>query len=433
MSQNVEEMVIKWSIDSTNFNKGVTSINRSMNVLKSEFKATDTNLKNFGNTTERLKNKQDYLTKTIELQAKKVQTLKAAYEKSRQETGENSSATQNLAIKVNNAANYYSNLEKQLREVNKELENEKWTSFANKLDKSGTAIKNIGSTLTTKLTTPIIGLGAVCTKTALTFEDSMAKFSSIMDKSAVSTEDMKASVMELSNQTGISASEIAEAGYTAISSGASTADALNVVKSNAVLAKTGFTDLATAMDLSTTVMNAYGMNADQLSHISDVLNVTQDKGKTTIGALGESMGNVIPTATMYNVKLEQLSAGYAALTKNGIQTSQAGVALNAMLSELGKSGTKASDIIKEKTGKSFQELMASGMNLNEVLEIVSNAAKESGLSIGDIFSNKNAIKGASSLTKNASDFVDSLNTINNTAGITDDKLSQLQTTNTGIK
>ncbi|MCI5630155.1 MAG: phage tail tape measure protein [Clostridium sp.] len=146
MAQNVEEMVVKWSIDSTDFNKGVTSINRSMNVLKSEFKATDTNLKNFGSTTDQLKNKQDYLSKTMELQAKKIETLKNAYEKSKRETGENSSATERLAIQVNNATSYYSNLDKQLQDVTTELEqyNNKSSESTNNSIKIGVAMATIG-------------------------------------------------------------------------------------------------------------------------------------------------------------------------------------------------------------------------------------------------------------------------------------------------
>lgn len=143
MAQNVEEMVVKWSLDNTNFNNGVTAINRSMNVLKSEFKATDTNLKNFGNTTDQLKNKQEYLNKTMELQAKKVETLKSAYEKSRKETGENSNATENLAIKVNNATSYYSNLEKQLQDVNNQL-----ASYNDTTETSNSKTTVVGTTMT---------------------------------------------------------------------------------------------------------------------------------------------------------------------------------------------------------------------------------------------------------------------------------------------
>lgn len=411
----------------------MSNISANINDLKAKYqslgtKIADINTKYKESVQETGKNSEQ--SKKLK---QELENLKQKYEATGNAIKSNETKLQSFQTKLNNTNATLITTEGDLKKVNAQLASEKWDSLSSSMSKASEKFKSVGSTLTTKVTAPIIGLGTVCTNTALTFEDSMAKLSSLMDKSVVSTDDMKNAVMELSNQTGISASEIAEAGYTAISSGADTAKALDVVKSTAVLAKTGFTDLATALDLSTTVMNAYGMSADQLSHISDVLNVTQDKGKTTIGALGESMGNVIPTATMYNVSLEQLSAGYAALTKNGIETSQAGVSLNSVLSELGKSGTKASDVLKEKTGKSFADLMASGMNLNDVLAIVSNAAKESGLSIGDVFSNKNAIKGASSLTNNANDFVDSLNAINNTSGITDDKLSQLQTTNSGIK
>ena len=54
------------------------------------------------------------------------------------------------------------------------------------------------------------------------------------------------------------------------------------------------------------------------------------------------MGNVAPTASMYKVSVEQVSSAYATLTKNGIQPSEAGTAINAMLSELGQSGTDVS-------------------------------------------------------------------------------------------
>lgn len=305
--------------------------------------------------------------------------------------------------------------------------------FGEKMTKIGSKLSETGSTLNKKLTVPIVGLGTACTVASMNFEDAMAKFGSIMDTSQVSVSDMKNRVLELSNATGISASEIAEAGYTAISSGASTSNALELVESSARLAKTGFTDLGTAMDVSTTVMNAYKMKAEDLGKISDVLNITQDRGKTTVGELGNSMGNVIPVASSYNVSLEQLSGAYATLTKNGIKTDEAGTAIKGMLTELGKSGTKVSDILKEKTGKSFAELMKSGYTLTDVLEIVKKSANENGLALGDMFSNVRATLGANSLTQNSKDFADALQAMGTQGGITDDKLSKLGTTNKNIK
>ena len=117
----VDEMVIKWSMDSTNFNSGITKINQSMKVVKSEFEATSSKVDAFGNETDKLKAKAEYLTKTLNLQEEKVKKLKEQYEKSKKETGENSKETQNLAIKVNQAVKYYNNLEKQLKDVTNEI------------------------------------------------------------------------------------------------------------------------------------------------------------------------------------------------------------------------------------------------------------------------------------------------------------------------
>ena len=58
------------------------------------------------------------------------------------------------------------------------------------------------------------------------------------------------------------------------------------------------------------------------------------------------MGKVIPTAAMYGVNLDQLSAAYITTTKNGIGTAESTTYINGMLNELGKSGSTTSDILK---------------------------------------------------------------------------------------
>lgn len=66
------------------------------------------------------------------------------------------------------------------------------------------------------------------------------------------------------------------------------------------------------------------------------------------------MGKVIPTANAYHVQLDQLCAGYAKMTANGVATAESTTYMNSMLNELGKRGTTVSDILKEKTGKALR-------------------------------------------------------------------------------
>ena len=90
--------------------------------------------------------------------------------------------------------------------------------------------------------------------------------------------------------------------------------------------------------------------------------------------------------------LEQVAAGYAMMTSNGVATAESTTYMNAMLNELGKSGTKVSDTLKEKTGKSFLELMQDGASLSDVLQIISDSAKEQGLAFGDLWGSAEAGK-----------------------------------------
>ena len=107
-------------------------------------------------------------------------------------------------------------------------------------------------------------------------------------------------------------------------------------------------------------MNAYVMEADDVQHISDSLITTQNLGVTTVAELASNMGRAIATASGYGVSMENLEAAYISTTKAGISTAESTTYLSSMIQELGKDGSTVSDILKEKTGQSFAELMDSG-------------------------------------------------------------------------
>lgn len=180
----VDELVIKWSMDNKSFNDGLTNMNRSMSLLKSEFGATSNKLKSFGNETDQLRNKQDYLNKAMEIQKAKIETLKGAYDKQVQATGENSKEAENLAIKLNNQVKYYNNLEAELSKTNTELDlqSSKWNKLSKNLDgisskfkNAGQKISDVGKSLSLKLTTPIVAAGTASVKFASDLEESINK------------------------------------------------------------------------------------------------------------------------------------------------------------------------------------------------------------------------------------------------------------------
>lgn len=292
-------------------------------------------------------------------------------------------------------------------------------SSGNTATRMGTALMTVGSTLTKTVTVPLVGAAAASIKAASDYEAGLAKVTSIVNATGQETgsvmSSMRNDILKLSNDTGMATSDITDATYQAISASVPAANAVQFVGDAAKLAKAGLTDTATATDTLTTAINAYGYKATDAMAISDKLLTVQNLGKTTIDELGSSIGSVIPTAAMYGTSLDQLSAGYIALTKNGVNTAQSTTMLNSMISELGKSGTGAADLLKAKTGKSFADLMSEGKSLTDVLGVLDAAAKAQGKSLGDVFSNKNAVKGAAVLSQHAADFNNGLTEIQKNA------------------
>lgn len=309
----------------------------------------------------------------------------------------------------------------------------KLEEIGNKATKFGDNLSNIGGKLM-PVSGTVTALGSASAVMASSFEDSMAKVSTIADTTEVPMEDLEDEILKLSNDSGIAASEIADNVYNAISAGQKTGDAVNFVSNATDLARAGFADTGASLDVLTTIMNAYGLEASQVTDVSDMLIQTQNLGKTTVAELASSMGKVIPTANAMGVGLDNLTAAYTITTANGIQTAESTTYINSMLNELGKSSTTVGKILKEKTGKSFQELMEDGSSLGDVLGILEESAEESGTAFNEIWSSAEAGKAAMSLLSDGAEgFNDRLAEMQASSGATETAIGKLDTTSHKIQ
>lgn len=324
------------------------------------------------------------------------------------------------------------NVPKQIGNLKNAISGVKWDDISKGTDKAqalSAAFKSAGTSCTAMLTVPIMAAGKQMTQMSWEFDDAMAKVSTIADTTQVPLDDLRKQILDLSDQTGISANEIADNVYNAISAGQETGDAVKFVAQATKLATAGFTDSASALDVMSTVMNAYKLNAEDTTRVTDVLIMTQNKGKTTVGELSASMGKAIPTAAAFNVNLEQLAAAYATTTANGIATAESTTYINSMIKELGDSGSDVGKIIQDKLGMSFSEAMASGMSLGDVLNVLSEHGKETSQTMYDMFGSAEAASAAATLASdNASQFTENLEAMNGAAGITDESFEKMQTT-----
>ncbi len=414
----------------------IDTLDESAKKNESSFKLVKSQWDKNTSSAKKLKDEQKYLTEQGETYQKKVSLVKEELKLLENAEGDNKKAIEEKKAALNEAEASLNEYKNRLKEVDEQLKFGKASieEYTEKVQKVGEKVKDAGSGMTKKVTTPILAAGVASAKMTMDFEDSMAKVSTIADATEVPMDDMQKAILDLSNQTRISAEEIAQNVYDSISAGQKTGDAVNFVSKSTKLAKAGFADAGAALDVLTTIMNAYGLKASEVTNVSDMLIQTQNLGKTTVADLASSMGKVIPTANAYGVSLDELCAGYAIMTANGVATAESTTYMNGMLNELGKSGTNVSETLKEKTGKTFKELMDSGMSLSDVLKIISDAATENNKSFGDMWSSSEAGKaGMILLGDSAENFNGVLEQMQNSAGATNTAFEKLDTNSAKIK
>lgn len=259
-----------------------------------------------------------------------------------------------------------------------------------------------------------------CSNSAAQFEASIAKVSTIADTSQVSLSTIESDIMALSRSTGQGAGDLTEATYQAISASVDTAYAIKFVDEANKLAVGGFTQQATAADVLTTAINAYGLAVSEATQVSDMLITTQNLGKTTVDELAQNMGRVIPLAAAYNVEMDNLSTGYAILTKNGIATAESTTYLKSMLNELGDTGSAVAGVLQEQTGQSFAQLTESGYSLGDVLTVIGDSVNGDTTAFNNLWGSQEAGIGALALfNAGAAEFNSTLGKMKDSAGATE--------------
>lgn len=412
------------------YNKQIAQVIKQQKELKAVMQGTQAAFSADASNKEKSAAKTRVLTAQLDSANAKLK-LQTDQLKRLEEAGQGSSAAaDNLRVSIARTEAEVAKLQSELRKnsplaaIGKDMQ-----EAGDKIQSAGRGLSSFGSTMIRSVTAPIVAAGAAAVKLAADFETAMAKLNSIADTTAVPLEKLEKQIMDLSNTTGIAASELAEQAYQAISAGQNTADAVKFVETSTRLARAGFTETGSALDVLTTILNAYGKSSSEATAISDKLILTQNLGKITVGQLAESMGNAIPTAAAYSVDIDNISSAYVTMTKQGVNSANATTQINALMNDLGKSGTKAAKVLKTRTGQSFKELMQSGYSLTDVLEILQDEAEDNGVALNDMFGNVRAGRGAMALMNDAGvTFTNTLGEMAKAAGVTDEAFEKVTNT-----
>ena len=418
----------------TGLANALKDVTKTSTALSSNLKEINKALKLDPGNTELLNEKQKILSESVAAARKELETLEGVQKQVSDQYANGDidrGAWLEYQNKLQKAKQHLEDLEKAQKDFG--------TAAAQAIKEAGAKIEEYGGKVegVGKKLMPVSGVaaatGTALTKMAWDFEDGMAKVSTIADTTEVPISDLEKQIKQLSDSTGVEAGEIAENVYNAISAGQKTGDAVNFVSKATNLARAGFAETGDALDVLSTIMNAYGLEASEVDKVSNDLIMTQNLGKTTVAELSSSMGKVIPTAKSTGVNLDELCGAYAVMTSNGVATAETTTYLNSMLNELGKQGSTAANAFAAGTehikegGLTMAEAMEQGWSLSDVLSVLDEQAAASGTSINNMFSSAEAGKAANILWDNAEKFNGAVEEIQGSATATSDALGNLET------
>ena len=232
----------------------------------------------------------------------------------------------------------------------------------------------------------IAALGATSIKNFAKMDTGMREVFTLMPGlSEKAKKQMTADVKEISRVIGVLPNETIPALYQAISAGVPSDNVFEFMEVAGKAAIGGVTDLTTAVDALSSVVNAYGADVMSATQASDLMFTAVRLGKTTFEELSRYLFQVTPVAAAVGVKFGQIAAALAEITAKGVPTRVAATQLRQMLVELSKAGGETANIFEELSGKTFQDFMDEGNDLADVLALMQEYADANSISLMDMF------------------------------------------------
>lgn len=238
--------------------------------------------------------------------------------------------------------------------------------------------------------------------------------------------EMTGQVKDFSKEFGVLPDKVVPALYQALSAGVPKDNVFEFLETAQKAAKGGVTDLTTAVDGISSVVNAYGADVLKATQASDLMFTAVRLGKTNFQELSQSLFNVTPTTAALGVSFGDVTAALAAMTAQGVPTSVATTQLRQLFVELSKEGTNTSKVFKEIAGKSFKDFIAGGGNVQDALQLLETHASKTGLGVNDLFGSVEAGAAALSLTGSGTEaFSKNLEEMGGSAGATQAAFDQM--------
>lgn len=315
------------------------------------------------------------------------------------------------------------------------------TDFKEKVNGLGTTVQsgvgklgNVAKTAAVAVGGAMVAMGGYAIKVGSDFESAMSNVAAISGATGDDLQMLEDTAREMGATTQFSATEAANAlsymalaGWDANQSASALPGVLNLAAASGM-------ELASASDMVTDYMSAFGMSCEQSGYFADMLAYAQGNANTTAELLGESYKNCAANMAAAGQDVETTTSLLAMMANQGLKGSEAGTALAAVMRDLTAKMSDGAIKIGD-TSVAVQDANGNYRDLTDILQDVESATNgmgdaEKAAALSSTFTS-DSIKGLNLIlnagVSNAADFEKQLRnsggTAENMANVMNDNLA----------
>jgi TP901 family phage tail tape measure protein len=193
----------------------------------------------------------------------------------------------------------------------------------------------------------VAAVGVASVREAAQFETTFSKIQGLVGLTSAEVEDLQAAARKLGPEFGRSGNEAADALFFITSSGLRGAEAVGVLEASLKGAAIGLGDINSLANAATAAMNTYGPSVLSGTDAVDALAEAVRLGQFAPEELAGSLGRVIPIASELGVSFQETTGLIAALTRGGLNASEAVTGVRGAMQAFIKPTQEAKKIMED--------------------------------------------------------------------------------------
>lgn len=170
--------------------------------------------------------------------------------------------------------------------------------------------------------------------TVADFEESIVRLGVVSGSSITQLQQLEAQALTLGETTMFSASQVADGMNAMAMAGLTTEETLSGIASVLDIASVSMLSIEDSALIATRAMNGFGLEAQDIYRVSDVMTKASTNSATTVEELGNAFEKVGTVAKNLGVSIEETSASLGVLADAGRVGSEAGTQLKIVMSRL---------------------------------------------------------------------------------------------------